>query len=138
MLLFLICLGFAILGWWLVRDGDEMGWLSVIFFGLGSIVMGIQMVPGASWLDLDDAGFTFCSLFRTHRCMWTDIQEFGIITIKRKKMVAFNFPPGFDKSRIGRKVSHTLVGYEGALPDTYGLKAKELAELMMRYKQNKL
>jgi len=93
-------------------------------FRLGSIVMSIQLVPSASWMDLDDAGFTVCSLFRTHRYMWTDIQNFGIIIIKHNRMVAFNFVPDFDKSKIGRSISHGLVGYEAALPDSYGLKAE--------------
>lgn len=138
MLLLVICLGFAIIGYWLLQRGDEVGWLCLVFFGLGAIVISIQIVPGASWLALDDTGFTVCSLFRTHRYLWTDIKEFGIIRVHHNKMVAFNFVPGIDKSKIGRKVSHTLTSYEGALPDTYGLKAEELAEMMLGYKQKKL
>ena len=42
-------------------------------------------------------------------------------------MVAFNFAPGFPGSTVARRLAVLLSGWEGALPDTYGMGAGELA-----------
>ena len=48
------------------------------------------------------------------------------------KMVAFNFVHSYDRSRIGGQISTAIAGCEGALPNTYGRKAEELAESLNR------
>jgi hypothetical protein len=137
MMMMMLSLGFTLIGGSMAQNGEAVGWLCMLFFGLGVVVFGIQMAPGACWLDLDDAGFTVCSLFKTQRHLWTDIQEFGIITIRHNRMVAFNFVQGSDRLKIGRRLSRAVAGYEGSLPNTYGLKAEALAKLMMQYMQNR-
>lgn len=134
-ILFLGSMVFVIGGFILV-PGDNIGWLTVFFFGICAIVTALQLVPGANWLCLDNDGFTIKSLYRTHRYQWKDIQEFGIININLNKMVAFNFVSDFDRSKIGRRVSRALSDFESALPNTYGFKAEELIHLMKKYKYN--
>jgi len=41
-----------------------------------------------------------------------------------------NFTPDFVTTGHARTIAQSLSGYEAALPDTYGMKAQELADLM--------
>jgi hypothetical protein len=45
-------------------------------------------------------------------------------------MVGFNLVPEARTSPKARAVAKALSGFEAALPDTYGYKAEELAELL--------
>jgi hypothetical protein len=45
-------------------------------------------------------------------------------------MVAWNFTPDLPATSLVGGVAKSVFGYEAALPDTYGLKPRELAELL--------
>ncbi len=45
-------------------------------------------------------------------------------------MVVFNFTKQYKKSEILRHVAKTLSGFEGALPDTYGMSLNEITALL--------
>jgi hypothetical protein len=49
-------------------------------------------------------------------------------------MVVFNFSVTFDKAKTARLVASVIAGYEGALPDTYGMRADQLADLLNEWK----
>jgi len=75
----LVCLVFAVAGALMVRTGEAMGWLSV-FFGLGCVVFGINLLPGASYLHLGPEGFIPCSLFRRWpQVRWDTVSEFRVV-----------------------------------------------------------
>ena len=42
-------------------------------------------------------------------------------------MVCWNYVPGYDKQKLGRRLAMGLSGVEAGLPDTYGRPAQELA-----------
>ena len=109
-------------------------WLCVGFFGLVAGVSVLQLLPQTSCLRLDTEGFTIRSLFREQTYRWDDVDTFGATRIGPNKMVGFNFAPHFRRAERLRGVSAALAGFEGALPDTYGMKAEELAHLMNEYK----
>lgn len=80
----------------------------------------------------------FASLFRSSMIKWDAIEEFGVYTIKQRglsvaKFVGLNFRESESSHRKARSLSKSLVGYEGGLPDTYGLKAEDLALLLTNY-----
>ncbi len=105
---------------------------SIAFFSLIVVVAVVQLLPGASFLKVDADGFEFSTLFRRTQLAWSDVSEFGVITmtfngIPTKKMVGFNFSPRCKKAKIGRAIAKGLAEFEGALPDTYGWKAEKLA-----------
>lgn len=131
----LICLGFTVIGIFLGRGGDIIGWFSVCFFGLGVIVFGIQMISHSNYLLLTQEGFTMRSLFRSHSYKWTDVRGFGGGSFFSNKAVVLSFSDSYKSSstaeKIGRKMVKVLYrGDIGILPDTYSVDPEELAELL--------
>jgi hypothetical protein len=49
-----VALIFVVIGVALVRreSGEDVvwGWLCIVFFGLGSVVFAVSLLPGANWL----------------------------------------------------------------------------------------
>lgn len=45
-------------------------------------------------------------------------------------MIAWNFTPDHPPIGRARGISKAFSGYEAALPDTYGMKAQELADVL--------
>lgn len=133
----LLCLGGATTGVWMCILGEWLGYVCASFFGLGLIVLVIQMMPGASYLRLTAEGFELASLFRRHFVRWDRIEEMGVWTMRRglakSKMVCFNYLATAVSTSRARELSRRLTGFEGGLPDTYGLSAEELLSLMTPY-----
>lgn len=122
------------------RLSATLGFLGAGFFGLGIPLGIIQLCPGSTYPQIDATGFTFCHLFRKTSVPWSIIDEFFVVTLKQKgvsvhKMVGFNFVPSYDRARLGRCVAKLISKGEGALPDTCGRSAEELAELLNSYLQ---
>ena len=133
--LFFCCSAFVAVGLWLGFGGEWLGFVCAGFFGLGIPVAVVQLIPGSTFLEIDDVGITYASLFRKTSIPWSAIDDFCVVTMKRTgvkvyEMVGFNFVPAYDRSTTGRSVSKVIAGCEGGLPDTYGMKAAELAAML--------
>lgn len=137
LLLLLLGLAFTAGGVWMIRDGAMAGWFVAGFFALCIPVSVIQLIRPAR-LTVDAEGIEFSALHRVHRLRWMDLSEFGTYTIRSggmavRKMVGFNYSPEFEGMEKRRSVSKLLAGFEAGLPDTYGYRAEELAELLSYY-----
>jgi hypothetical protein len=137
-LLFLVCLAFVAGGILMIREGEKMGWLCTVFFGLGVPIFLLNLHPRSSYLTVDEEGIEFCSLFRTSRIRWSDVSEFGTFTIRHhglpvNKMVGLNYSTEFSRSAKARALSKAMTGFEGGLPDTYGFRAEELAQILSEF-----
>lgn len=115
-----------------------IGYLVAALFALGLPVAVIQLLPGSTYLEADHAGFTYCNLFRRTTVPWSVVDEFFIVVhkpvgIKVHQMVGFNFVESYDKAKLGRRIAGIIGKCEGALPDTYGKKAEDLAVFMNEY-----
>lgn len=135
----LVSLMFATGGFFMIRDNEPKGWFVSLFFGLCFLVFLAQMLPGCTHLTVDDEGIEICSLFRKSRIAWRDIAQIGVYSLRNHgirvtKMVGINYSPSYTKARTGRATAKALSGFEGALPDTYGLKAEDLALLLQYYR----
>lgn len=105
------------------------------FFRLIAVAGGIAlMLPGYGSLKLDESGFTFRSLFGEKTTPWVDIESFLVVTqrvmyfIPVNRMVGWRFTSA--KRPIVLKATSLLVPYDALLPNTYGMKAQELASLL--------
>jgi hypothetical protein len=118
--------------WMIAADpaASTTGWLTAIFFGVGAIVFAVMLVPGASFLRLEPEGFTVCALFRRSFTPWSTVHRFGVTRIVWRRAVGMNFEPDAKMSVGLRRLNAGIAGFEGALPDTYGMSAAALAELM--------
>ncbi len=106
-------------------------WVTIIFFGLCIVVFIIQLLPNSSYLKLTNEGFEVRSLYRSHFTKWTEVSGFGIYYVSFNTMVAFDYT---EEHKKGKKISKILSSYQGALPQTYGMKAIKLAALMNEWK----
>ena len=109
----------------------SVAWAAIVFFGLGVLVAIVNVLPGGSYLELDQRGFTMCNLFRKTFHRWEDLAEFFPLSLDGvKPMVALRYVPSYQGQASARRLATKLAGAEGGLPDTYGLSAAELARLL--------
>jgi hypothetical protein len=123
-----VAVAFVAAGVVMMLDGNFWGWVTVAFFGLCLVVAGWQLVsPGR--LILTPEGFTVVTLGRTMRY---ELAKCGVFTVWRNpfggtRMVVFDYE-GSD-GRLGR-ANRRLAGASASLPDTYGMKAEQLARIL--------
>jgi hypothetical protein len=130
-----LSLVFVVAGALLGADGSLLGWLGVVFFGLCAIVFAVTLLPGAAYLRLEHSGFVVCSLFRADRLRhWDEVQGFRAYDLPGGvRHVGFDFAPGAQPT--GSELAKRLARVEGALPNTYGMRAEDLAGLMNRWRE---
>lgn len=134
--LLLICLAFTALGLFVALVvGEWPGWLIAGFFALGIPIAIVQLIPGSTYLEIDEQGFTMCTMYRKHRVLWSEVEEFMVIHhrqsgIKVNEWVGFNYRPTYDRARFGRKLARGLADCEGMLSVTYNMKAEDLVALL--------
>jgi hypothetical protein len=118
------------------RDEDPtMWWVTVVFFGIGTLA-SIPGLFGVGGLELDQDGFTINHWGRKTRRAWRECSEFSIIDMRGGPFVGFTSQT--DERKLGASLSRSLVGETGMLPDKYGMKARDLAGLMNRYRERAL
>jgi len=130
--LLLLMLVFVVLGCMLVwLELDVLwGWINIGFFGFGASVMALQFHPRASYLTLDEQGFTLGAMFRTWRTSWGDVAEFGVYRIAHNDIAGWNYRDDYPQRNRAHAIAKGMWGFEASLPETYGLKAPELAALL--------
>ena len=133
--LLLVCAVFIVIGVWLATEEGWIGYLCIAFFGMGIPLAVIQLMPGSTYLHISADELRVVNLFRTQRIPWDVVDQFFVVTLKQTqvavhKLVAFNYVPSYDRSRLGRRLNSIAANCEGALPNTYGKTAEELSELL--------
>jgi hypothetical protein len=115
-----------------------VGLSSTIFFGFGAVVAAIQLRPEASYLKLTPQGFVICSLFRKSPLIpWAQVRNFrvGSLPPAGKRMVLYDSDSS--SHQVLRGLSRGLAGASDGLPDNYGMKYQELADLMNAWKSRR-
>jgi hypothetical protein len=134
---FLVCVVFTAIGVWQLRlhPTDVVGWISVVFFGLGSAIFIVQFLPGASYLRVEQEGFLFCSLYRKSPLIpWRDVSDFRVASVPPvgHPLVVFDWHTA--PSRRFRAANQFLVSATDGLPDTYGLPPRQLAGILNEWR----
>lgn len=131
LLLLFGCAAFVAAGVFVLPQSPGAAWGAIVFFGLGIPIALVNLLPGSSYLELDARGFTMCSLFRKSFHRWEDVAEFFPLPMGRARpMVALRYAPSYQGQAAGRSLAKALAGAEGALADTYGMSAADLAALL--------
>jgi hypothetical protein len=113
-------------------------WMVTMFFGACLLIAVVQLLPNASWLELQPEGFIVRSLYRQGLLTrWTQVSEFGTARFSWGNTLVV-----FDDSQPATqrlaKANRALFGFTSALPDTYGMKADALADLLNRRRMEAL
>jgi hypothetical protein len=119
------------------HKASVVGWSCVLFFGICAAVFLAQFFPGASYLRLRSEGFMFCSLFRkSPLILWRDVSDFRVVRLppSGKPLVVFDWHAA--PNRGVRQLNRRLVDATDGLPDSYGLRPDQLAELMNAWRSH--
>lgn len=132
-----VCAAFTVAGIVLAPSEPVLGWLCAGFFGLGLLIGVLKFFGNSTYLRLTEEGLELRSLYRLTRYRWSDLAGFGTYEIRHNGIptgtfVGLNFSPQYQQSRAGRAIARAFAGYDGSLPDTFGLGAEELATLLAR------
>ena len=112
--------------------GGRVGGIVVfVFFGACAAVAATQLVL-RSTLTLTTDGFKFTSLGRRVNRRWEDVDSFvAVRTSALSGVVGIRLAVSSERLSGPRRAARAIAGYDGgALPDTYGMKADDLAALM--------
>ena len=135
--LLLVAMAFVAIGVIALREGDlGVGLSCTIFFGLCAVAFAIQLRSGSAYLRLTQQGFVVCSVFRASPIVgWHQVHDFRVESLPPHghKMVVYD--SDIPSSQGMRKLNRALVGASDGLPDTYGMKAAELADLMNTWRE---
>lgn len=139
MLLFLVAVSFSISAVWVVTTIDVVPRvITAVFFGIGALIAIPGMLGYKSELVLDRKGFTCATPFRTFQRDWKDCSTFSAIRIGLSRFVSFSSAPDEKAHPNLAEVNRKIIGESGMLPDTYGMTAEELAELLNRFRSRSL
>ncbi len=137
--LFLISLIFVFLALYINKTEEIFYWLCLVLFGLGAVIFLLQILfPKSFYLKITEKGIEIKSLFKSSFMSWEIIKDFEVGKIhtrfRNKKMIMINFEDSYSKQIFGRNLAKLISGYEGALPDNYGMKHEELVKILNKYK----
>ena len=129
-LLLLVSTTFVAIGISLIPTQPVIAYGNIALFGLGVAVFLLQLHPKCSYLILRTEGFTFCALFRKHGVRWQDTKAFVPVRIGMNTLVGWSYASTFHARDRLRELNQALAGVDAALPDNYGLRPEDLANLL--------
>lgn len=129
-LFLIVSIALTAIGVGMVNHNEHMAWLVLLLSFMSAIAFAITLLPNSSYLHISDQGFEMRSLYRSGFIKWDEVEQFESKYIGIKKMVTFCYSQKYPKFKIVRNMVKTITNTEGALPDTYGKSAEELAKLL--------
>jgi hypothetical protein len=127
----LFCATMLVIGVQMIRDGDWRGWYELVVFGTGLIALGLIDLPSANCLQLGAEGFEVRRTYRGSRTAWSEVKRLYLTADGRTVIYEPVTNPG-ETHKDGTEDPDEDLEY---LPDSYGLSAPELLEVLNRYKQ---
>lgn len=115
------CIAFFTLGIFIIKKDPLVGWITALFFGLGIPLSILMLFSRKVYLRLTVDGFEMASLFNKQSIRWSDVDGFRIGQIRNVKMIAIVYRPDYKDQKMLRKVSSSLAGMEGAIPNSYAV-----------------
>ena len=119
--------------------GIIAGVILILLFGAGAVFMLGNIFLG-SYLKLTEQGFEFYGSFRKNFVNWSDVKNFYVTRIptprgSSSKFVTYNYSDKYSKQELARNIAKSISGGEAMLPDNYGKKPEELADIMNSWKK---
>ena len=128
-------LGFGAFFGWIGHDSttwpdDWVFWLFTAFLSMGGILACTMLLHPKFFLQLTRRGFVISTPFRQKEYAWQKVAKFGVTYSLYGAWVRFCIVPDQWTFLSREQFYSVLSGYDAGLPDTYGMKAEALAELM--------
>jgi hypothetical protein len=132
---FLISAGFVGIALWLGPTQDPvLFWGGGGFFVFCALVAAPLMFGVGARLTLDREGFTCRTLFRTFRREWRECTFFHPVSTGMRKYVGFSTAQDEAAHPNVAAANRAVIGASGMLPDTFGMTAEDLSDLMNTYR----
>jgi hypothetical protein len=132
---FLIAAGFVAVAVWMGPNEDPLlFWGGGGFFLLCALIATPLMFGVGSSLTLDSKGFTCRTLFKSFRREWRACSAFYPVSIGFRKFVGFTTEQDEAAHPRIAAANREFIGASGMLPDTFGLTADDLSDLMNTYR----
>lgn len=122
-----VSLIFAAAGLYLAAQGERRGLVVAGFFGLPALLAVVMLVNDHENLRLAEDGFVVGRIWRDTAYRWAEVSPFKIVAIRGSSRVAFD--AAGDRSILAG-FARKQFGVSTILPDSYGMKAEELADLL--------
>jgi hypothetical protein len=123
---------YVAIGLLILPKQPSVAWAIIVLFGVIVLMSFVVLLPGSTYLRLTPQGFEQRLLFRTRKQSWQPIERFQSYRhlTHWKRNIGIIFDPSYKSHARLRRFNRSLDGVDGALSDTYGLSANELANLM--------
>jgi hypothetical protein len=111
--------------------GMVFGIVGLAFFGGGTLISFVKLWPGANSLRLDEKGFEVVNFFRKKYYFWDQTSDFAVTSNSPISGFVI-FRETMRRLGVSEKIRAAFAGGRNCkLPDTYGLSAQNLAQLMI-------
>jgi hypothetical protein len=120
----------AVLGLVMAHRGSGWAWLW--------LALAAGLIVFASWvltaprmrLRLSPSGFAYGTARRRYFFQWSDVAYFTVREFATYRHVFFVFAPGYRGDERLRAINQDFGGFDRFLPDTYGMRAEALADVL--------
>lgn len=112
----------------------------LLFFGAGTAVSVLQLVPGAAYLRIGPQGFVAKGPLRTISHPWDEVEHFQVFEVSTQystqSFVGFDLRDRVpSRQSFWQTMSRGMSGVDCGLPDNYGRDPQELADLLADYRE---
>jgi hypothetical protein len=128
-----LIVGLGVVLWW--NEWPGALWLGAVF----TLPLSIGLLQGlarCSSLSVTAEGFEIRYLFRRRSYRWRDVSEFRVEHLGPLECVVFGRGTGRSLDLPPAFLAPVLEAREVAIPQTYGLKAAELAAMLNEHRVN--
>ncbi len=114
----------------LIQQRPIVGIVSVAIGALSFVVLLWTAFSPRSRLRLSPEGFTFGTIRRISTYRWSDVAAFFPLRVAGHDRVCFKFSKEFSGEMKQRQINQDFGGFDRFLPNDYGMRADQLAELL--------
>jgi len=120
---------------------------ALVFLALYVLALLIRHLPGINYLRVTETGIEVAADLSVTRVRWEHVREFGAFKMQGRfevlgdTLVGFAFDdayPGKRPIRFPRARVDRFGGFDVRFPDTYGMRAKDLAAMLNELREEQL
>ncbi|MCA8986000.1 MAG: hypothetical protein KDA78_00070 [Planctomycetaceae bacterium] len=127
---FVFSILFLGIGFDIVNQGNHAGWLLIVLFGLAIIASLSSLLPGASYVEINESGITIASSFRLRTYRWQEVERMGVFEIGMIRRVGVDLNKTYRGPERVPDYMKPPSGYHIALPNMGGMEPEKVLEVM--------